>query len=353
MYQRDPDCEQSDVPPLTQLPKRALEIGTAAAKTISNKVKQTLELPALKAGKGANSTGTTELVATQGKTITTEQSQLSIEAIVAAQSKEVSELRGTIEFITKEVSALHEEMTERNKTLEVANTRLRELDELKNRFVADAAHELRNPISNLLIKLDLMERGKPENRDQYAKDMRGQIRRLSNLIEDILDLTRLYDADLSLQFSSLDLNTIVRETCNLMRDSAATKELTLNIELADNLPELRGEVSYLMRLVENLVANAIKYTLVGSVTVRTEHHANVQSICLVIRDTGIGITPYDISQLFKRFHRGQTARDNGIPGTGLGLAIVKEIAELHSGEITVESEVAKGTTFRVWLPLAR
>ena len=114
---------------------------------------------------------------------------------------------------------------------------------------------------------------------------------------------------------------------------------------------MRAERNQLIQVVNNLVVNAINYTLAGEVRVSTYLDVERGQACLQVQDTGIGIEPEDLPHVFERFYRGLRACQSGIPGTGLGLAIAKGIVDLHGGEIEVESQVDEGSTFRVWLPV--
>jgi signal transduction histidine kinase len=126
--------------------------------------------------------------------------------------------------------------------------------------------------------------------------------------------------------------------------------IRLAFEPEPDLPLIYAEQSQIARMVTNLVSNAIRYTPEGHVSLQTCYTNG--KVCLIVQDTGVGIEPKDLPHVFERFYRGQNVRQSGIPGTGLGLAIVKEIVSLHEGMIDIESVVGKGTTFRIWLPVA-
>jgi signal transduction histidine kinase len=127
--------------------------------------------------------------------------------------------------------------------------------------------------------------------------------------------------------------------------------LALIFEPGADLPSVCIARDQLVRVAQNLVANAINYTPAGHVRVSTHLAEERGQVCLRVQDTGIGIEPEELPRLFERFYRSPRAVESGVAGTGLGLAIVKEIVDLHGGEIEVESRVGEGSTFRVWLPL--
>jgi two-component system sensor histidine kinase NblS len=247
-------------------------------------------------------------------------------------------------------SELEQRVMSRTVALTDENARLIELDQLKSKFIADAAHELRSPITSLNLRLYLLEHAAPERRSQYVNEFKEQLARLTRLSEDLLAISRLDAYDATSNFAFVDLNQIVEEIVIAYRPLAETAGLTLVSDYAAQLPPVLGEYRQLGQVGANLVANAIHYTESGQVWVRTALDVDHKQACIEVQDTGIGIEPHDMPRLFERFYRGEQAAD--IPGTGLGLSIVKEIVDLHGGRIHVESQAGKGSLFRVCLPLA-
>ncbi len=248
------------------------------------------------------------------------------------------------------VETLEQRVAERTRELAEANERLTELDRLKSKFVSDVSHELRTPVTNLKLYVELLERGKLDRRAQYMDTLKQQADRLAQLVEDILDLSRLERASAGPVFAPLDLNTLVEQVVAAYAARAEAAGLSLIFEPGADLPPAHGDYNQLTQVVTNLVTNAINYTPAGEVRVSTYPLNN--RVCLQVRDTGRGIDPQDMSHLFERFYRGQNASQLDIPGSGLGLAIVKEIVDLHEGRIEVDSRIGEGSTFRVWLPMA-
>lgn len=247
---------------------------------------------------------------------------------------------------------LEQRVSERTRELAEANEQLKELDRLKSKFVSDVSHELRSPITNLSLYLELLERARPEKQSHYLTILKNQTRRLIQLVEDILNLSRLDAGKDALVFSPVDLNAITRQVAIAHRLRAQAAGLILAFEPAFDLPPVLGDPNQLTQVVTNLVDNAINYTPQGTINISTLLDSETGQVCLVIVDTGSGIGSPDLAHIFDRFYRGQYASDYTIPGTGLGLAIVKEIIDLHNGAVTVASTEAGGTTFKVWLPLA-
>jgi PAS domain S-box-containing protein len=247
-------------------------------------------------------------------------------------------------------ATLEERVAARTRELAEANERLTELDRLKSKFISDVSHELRTPITNLKLYVELLERGKLDKQAGYMATLKEQANRLTRLVDDILNLSRLELAASKVQFAPIDLNTLVQQVVAAHRPSAEAAGLTLTFAPAPDLPPAYGEPNQLAQVIANLTANAINYTPAGHVQVATYQWAS--QACLQVQDTGSGIDPNDVPHLFERFYRGRRAHQPDVPGSGLGLAIVKEIVDLHSGKIEVESMVGQGSTFRVCLPLA-
>ncbi len=243
------------------------------------------------------------------------------------------------------------ELTAANEQLAAANERLAELDRLKSKFVSDVSHELRTPIANLKLYANLLERGKPEKYPHYLTVLKQQTQRLSQLVEDILDLSRLEIARHGVLFGPVDLSAVIDQIVTAHQPRAEAAGLTLTLAAADDLPPVRGDIHQLTQVMTNLIVNALNYTPQGWVRVTMIPAADGQ-VRVGVADSGLGIAPDDLPHIFDRFYRGRHARQRDIPGTGLGLAIVKEIVEAHQGVITVDSRVGEGTTFRVDLPIS-
>ncbi len=249
---------------------------------------------------------------------------------------------------------LEERVAERTSELADANEQLKELDALKSQFVTDVSHELRTPVTNLKLYLDLLEHKGSDLLPKYLPILQKQADRLGQLIQDILDLSRL-DMQQANQplFMMVDLNAIIQDVILAHQPRAEVAGLRLVFTPDPNLPTIFGEHNQLAQVVTNLLANAINYTSEGQINVWTELTDNEKQVCLIVQDSGVGIHDDDLAYLFNRFYRGQKARQSNIPGTGLGLAIAHEIIRLHNGHIEVYSAVNKGSTFRVCLPIHR
>jgi len=228
-------------------------------------------------------------------------------------------------------------------------TQYKELERLKDQFILEVSHELRTPVTNMGLFAELLERGRPDRKAEYLATLKTEINKLMKMIEDILDLSRLEVGKYKRSsFSPVNLNLLIDQVVAAHAPLAQEAGLDLTFEPAENLPKINGDQNQLARVITNLISNAIRYTLSGSICVRTSPADG--GVWLEVKDTGIGIDADDFPHLFDRFFRGRKVSQSKIQGSGLGLAIVKEIVDLHDGRIAWESEVGTGSTFRVWLP---
>lgn len=270
---------------------------------------------------------------------------------VLDRTRELARANSQLEEQARELAEANGRLEKQAEELSEANTKLKSLDRLKSKFVADVTHELRLPISNLKIYVEMLQVGNPERRERYTAVLQEEITRLARLVEDILDITRMELGTKKMEFKWVNFNQLVEQVVVANRPRAETKGLTLLYELDRNLPELWGDSQQLTQVMTNLIGNAINYTPKGMVKVTTSFDALHHQAIAVVQDTGFGISGEDIPHLFGRFYRGIRASQSDIPGTGLGLAITKEILDCHQGHISVQSQEDVGSTFTVTLPI--
>jgi signal transduction histidine kinase/CHASE3 domain sensor protein len=232
-------------------------------------------------------------------------------------------------------------------------TQQRELDRLKDDFVATVSHELRTPLTSMMGFLEMIREGEAgqltDEQKRFLAIVYRSSERLQRLVGDLLFVARLDASGLQLQFAEVHFDQVAREAVEANAALARAREITLRGEIGD-IPAVWGDRDRLAQLVSNLVSNALKFTPAGgTVTVRV--FVDARNAVLEVADTGIGIPKGEQERLFQRFFRSSTATEQAIPGTGLGLVISKAIAEAHAGSISVESEAGAGTCFRVELPL--
>jgi PAS domain S-box-containing protein len=231
-------------------------------------------------------------------------------------------------------------------------THFKELDELKSDFVATVSHDLRAPLTFMRGYATMlpMVGNLTEKQGEYVDKILEGVGQMSELIDDLLDLGRV-EAGVGLERKPCHLGAILIEAVDGMRARAITKGLALRLEPPEEPAVVAGDAALLRQMVANLVDNAIKYTPDGgTVTVGLVVHDRQAAIR--VTDTGIGIAPDDQVRLFEKFYRIRRRDTADVPGTGLGLAIVKSIVERHGGRVWVESELGKGSSFHILLPLA-
>ncbi len=255
--------------------------------------------------------------------------------------------------LRRHADELEDRVARRTAELQAAKERLEELDKMKSKFVADVSHELRIPVTNLSLYIDLLESGTAAKRHEYLRTFREQVSRLATLVESILNLSRLELGKTRLSFVPVNLNSLIEPVIDAFGPRASDTGLKLTFTPAKKLPEVVGAPDQLTEVISNLISNAIRYTTEGEVHVSTGVDKQHWRVRLTVQDTGMGIDPEDIPHLYERFYRGKGAAQSDIPGTGLGLAIVKEIVDLHGGTVEVSSTPDDGSTFSVTLPLPK
>jgi signal transduction histidine kinase len=245
-------------------------------------------------------------------------------------------------------------LTRASAQLAAQNERLLELDRLKDEFVATASHELRTPLTSLSgyleMSLDPAEGPLSPTRESHLRIVQRNANRLTALVDQLLFLARADSHPLELDRHPVDLEGILNEAVETARPAASAKNISL-VVTGDPLPDVPADRPQLLRVVDNLVANAVKFTPDGG-TVRLAARKEGDSAALEVTDTGLGIPRAEQSELFNRFFRGTNAIEKAIPGSGLGLAISQVIAEAHGGTIQLDSTPGVGSTFRLVLPVA-
>jgi two-component system phosphate regulon sensor histidine kinase PhoR len=231
-------------------------------------------------------------------------------------------------------------------------TRFKDLERVKNEFVATASHDLRNPITSIkgYSQLMLHTGGLNENQTDFVKRILRGAEHMSELVENMLDLAKM---DLSIEHKKdeVDICRLLVQTADELKPQAQAKgqRLTLAESAASSI--VQGDAFQLGQVLHNLIGNAIKYTPNdGAVNLSLKEERDMVSIR--VQDTGYGIPPADLPHIFDRFYRVRNNGHEDIEGNGLGLAIVKAIAEQHGGGVSVESELEKGTCFTLTLPVA-
>ncbi|AEG61517.1 two-component system histidine kinase PnpS [Desulforamulus ruminis] len=232
-------------------------------------------------------------------------------------------------------------------------TQRRKLEKMRTEFVANVSHELRTPLTSINGFMETLLDGAiddPVIARRFLEIMNTESNRLSRLVDDLLQLSKLEYRKGNLNKQPVNLTEVIRDTVEVFKNRAAEKNLSFTSDIPE-LPEVPGDQGLLVQVMVNLVDNAIKYTPEGnSVTVGASFDG--QQIRVFVKDTGIGIPEESLSRVFERFYRVDKARSRDVGGTGLGLSISKHIVEAHGGKIWAESH-SEGSTFIFTLPLGQ
>ncbi len=224
----------------------------------------------------------------------------------------------------------------------------KELQRQKTEFIANASHELRTPLTNFKTRLFLMRR-QPDRIGDHMAVMERVVNRMTDLVEDLLDVSRFERGVIPLNREPCHLQALIRDVVEIQSAEADRRKIRLIASLPDEPIMLVADVGRLMQVFVNLVMNSINYTTEGGAA-SISAQATDDGTRIDVADTGIGIAPEHIMRIFDPFFR---ASEGTARGTGLGLSISKEIIELHGGTLTVESALGKGSTFHIWLPRSR
>lgn len=224
-------------------------------------------------------------------------------------------------------------------------------DQSRSQFVSNASHELKTPLATLKILLEnlIYQPEMPaELREEFMQDMNHEIDRLTNVVTDLLTLSRTDSHEAVLTPEPTDLSALLEETVRLMTPAAEKREQTLSADLPAGLI-VTCDPGKIQQVASNLIDNALKYTPEGG-RIDVSLAEDGDNVCFSVRDNGIGIPEADQARIFERFFRVDKARSRATGGTGLGLAIARQMTLMHHGELTVSSAPGKGSTFTVRLP---
>jgi two-component system, OmpR family, phosphate regulon sensor histidine kinase PhoR len=232
-------------------------------------------------------------------------------------------------------------------------TELKRVDQLRRDFVANVSHELRTPLSILRGYIEtLLESPKtgPQELAGILRVMERHSKRLGALVDDLLTLAQLESVNPDLRLSEVDLSALFARVGRDWEKKLGEKRLKMIVDLPPDSLVLRADETRLQQILYNLLDNAVKYSHAnGEIRLGAERWED--EIAVTVRDNGVGISKADLPRVFERFYRADKARSRELGGTGLGLSIVKHIAQLHGGRVETESELGKGTTVRVMVPM--
>jgi len=236
-------------------------------------------------------------------------------------------------------------------------TKQKELDAMKDQFLSNVTHELRNPIGAIKqsISVILEETAGPitEPQKKFLSNAKRNLDRLGALIDDILDLAKLEAKKMEISLQLTAIATIIDEVSQTLEAWINNKEITFVKDIQENLPEINIDSDRIIQVLMNIISNAIKFTPKGgTITLGAKLSEKGDHLEISVSDTGVGIPKNDLSKIFGKFQQAQNRSSGDISGTGLGLAIAQEFVHLHKGNISVESEEGKGTVFTFTLPTA-
>jgi two-component system sensor histidine kinase ChiS len=238
--------------------------------------------------------------------------------------------------------------------LEDKNAKLQYLNKLKDEFLANTSHELRTPLHAIINLAESLVDGATGTLSYDTCSNLAMIissgRRLSHLVDDILDFSKLKNKNIELQIKSVGIREIVEIVCTLSLPLASQRHLQLINAISSNLPTVAGDENRLQQILYNLVGNAIKFTEEGTVEISAKTVDN-NYLAITVKDTGIGIPKNKLDRIFEFFEQAENSPEREYGGAGLGLAITKKLVELHKGEISVESTVGIGSEFTFTLPI--
>jgi two-component system phosphate regulon sensor histidine kinase PhoR len=230
-------------------------------------------------------------------------------------------------------------------------TRIRRLETVRRDFISNLSHELRTPLASLKALTETLQDGAledPPAARQFIGQIQVEVDTLSQMVTELLELSRIESGRLSLDLRPVAPCDLLHSASKRMQVQAERAGLTLGVDCAEGLPQIRIDIQRLEQVLVNLIHNALKFTRPeGEVVLFAESDNGV--VCFGVRDTGAGIPAEEISRIFERFYRVDKSRTGS--GTGLGLSIAKHIIEAHGGKIWAESVEGLGSTFRFTIPV--
>ncbi len=271
-----------------------------------------------------------------------------LEQRVAERTAELNERVAESETLTRAMIALTEDLQNAVKKAESA-------DQLKSAFLAIMSHELRTPLNSIIGFTGILLQGLVGSLNAEQAKQLGMVqdsaRHLLNLINDILDISKIEAGQVEVRFEPFDIRAAIHKTVERIKPLATKKELSLSIEIAPQVGEIISDQRRVEQIIINLLSNAVKFTDQGEV--RIESFYEDKMLVIRVADTGIGIRSEDVEKLFEPFKQIDTGITREHDGTGLGLSICRHLLELLGGKIWVESEYQKGSVFSFSLPVER
>lgn len=255
------------------------------------------------------------------------------------QLEESSENRDEIQHLAYTFAAMQAR-------IDLQLAQLQETDKLRRELISNVSHDLRTPISSMQGYLEMLmrERISPEEQQQYTQIAYKNCHRLTKLVMELFELSKLDAGRIQPQYEYFSLAELAQDIIQKFSLSAQQKNITLSFQRATGLTNVYADIGLIERVIDNLLDNALRYTPEGG-KVELSLNQRAEQVDVCVKDNGIGVPEEDIPYIFERYYRAQKPSEYNHQSTGLGLAIVKRILELHSSQISVESTPAKGTFF--------
>jgi signal transduction histidine kinase len=266
-------------------------------------------------------------------------------------TEQILQLQTALQNANRDLEA---RVRERTTELEQALNRLAELNQLKSNFIANISHELRTPLTHIRGYLELIINDGlgPLNQDQAdaLAVMQRSEERLERLIEDLIEFSLVARGELTLQLAPTDLNELFEETLMKYMVKCENQGISLKADYPSDLPKIKGDAQKISWVLLQLMDNAVKFTDPGG---RVQLGAKIDGnlVKIYVYDTGIGISPEKINEIFEPFHQLDSSATRRYGGTGLGLAMTRQIIEAHGSQISVQSKVGNGSYFEFTLPI--
>jgi two-component system phosphate regulon sensor histidine kinase PhoR len=234
-------------------------------------------------------------------------------------------------------------------------TRLKQLEKIRQDFVANVSHELRTPLTTIKGYAETLLEGalKEDQAFQFVQVIKRHTDRLTKIVEDLLMLSRIETKEFQLRMEAIPLRDFIDDVVEFVKEPAEKKEISLSRNEIPSSLAVQADRDYLEQILINLLDNAVKYTPEGGKVIVSAIEKDSKEIQFSVEDNGIGIPKEDLSRIFERFYRVDKGRSKELGGTGLGLSIVKHLVQAHGGRVWVESQIGKGSTFYLTLPKRR
>jgi signal transduction histidine kinase/PAS domain-containing protein len=252
-------------------------------------------------------------------------------------------------------TGLEAQVAARTADLQATAEQLRELDRLKNAFLANVSHELRTPLSNIKLYASLLREGKPEKRQKYLDTVDQQVALLQRLVEQLLNVSQVQGEARPLHLTPLDAPALLELTRQRYDEQARRGGLVMHWTCEEGLPLVSADTRALAEAIDIVLDNAVNYTPAGGrvvVQVSPAEHDAAAGVAITVTDSGSGITAVDLPHVFDRFYRGRASLELGVPGLGMGLFSARARIERMGGQVTVDSRPGAGSAFTIWLPAA-